>query len=202
MTSQWPPQPQRRGNQPPHPDPHATYAHHPTASYLPRKRRRVWPWVLLTVVLVPIIVLVSCTALVGGAVKSIDDSRKGGTVKIGDTFTYKSGLALNVATPTPYDAKNQFTVGQGEVAYESIVTITNGTGKPVAATLITMNATLAGSPAQRVLDEATFPTQDIAPGQSLKVPFRFKTKAGQRGPLQIAVTDTFNEPVFFTATIG
>jgi hypothetical protein len=36
----------------------------------PQKRRRVWPWVLLGAVLVPILGFVACTAMVGGAVSA------------------------------------------------------------------------------------------------------------------------------------
>lgn len=168
----------------------------------PPKRRRVWIWVLLAIILTPIMFFVACTAMISGAAKSIDDARKGGTVNLGQTFTYKSGLSLTVTVPKAYVSKNQFVVPKGEVAYESTVTITNGTGKAVGASLITMNATLAGAPAQRLTDEAAFPTQDIAPGGSLGVPFRFKTQAGTKGALQIAVTDTFNEPVFFNGQIS
>lgn len=106
-----------------------------------------------------------------------------------------------VAAPKPYDANNEFIVGPDERAYEATVVIANGTDSPVGATLITMNATVNGSPAQRVFDESAWPTQDIAVGQQLVVPFRFTVKEGTSGPLQIAVTDAFNEPVFFTGTL-
>lgn len=165
------------------------------------KRRKVWPWVLPGIVMVPVLGFVACTALVGGAISAVDAARQGGTVAIGETFTYASGLSLTVAPPTPYEPENQFEVSSGEQAFETVVTVVNGTDKPVSATLISKNATVNGSPAQEVFGTATFATQDIAPGQKLVLPFRFKVENGTTGPLQIAVTDTFNEPVFFTGTL-
>jgi hypothetical protein len=165
------------------------------------RKRRIWPWILLTIVLVPVILFAGCTALLGAGVKAVDDARQGGTVGLGETFTYQSGLALSASIPKPYQSDNQFEIGRGEVGYEATITITNGTDKPVGAALITKNATVNGQPAQEIFGAGTLATQDIAPGQSLKLPFRFKTEAGAKGPLQIAVTDTFNEPVFFNGNI-
>ena len=152
--------------------------------------------------MVPIIGFVGCTALLAGGVAAVDEARKGGSVALGETFTYQSGLALNVAIPKPYRPDNKFELSRGEVGYETTVIIANGTDKPVGAALVTKNATLNGQPAPELFGSGTLATQDIAPGQSLAVPFRFKTADGARGPLQIAVTDTFNEPVFFTGIIG
>lgn len=176
----------------------------PPTSPLPvsPRRRRVWPWVLLAVVLVPILGFAACTALIGGAVSAVDDARKGGTVAIGETFTYASGLALTVAAPAPYTPDNEFEVPTGQIAFEAPVTIVNGSDQPVSAALITKNATVAGQPAPEVVGSASFATQDIAPGQQLVLPFRFAVPAGMTGALQIAVTGTFNEPVFFTGTLG
>jgi hypothetical protein len=168
----------------------------------PKARRRVWPWVLLVVVMLPILGFIGCTALVGGAISAVDQARKGGTVQIGETFTYASGLALTVAAPKPYQPKNEFEVGRDEQAFEAAVTVTNGSDRAVSATLLSKNATVNGTPAQEVLGTGTFATQDIAPGQQLVLPFRFKVAEGTTGPLQIAVTDSFNEPVFFTGQLG
>jgi hypothetical protein len=142
-----------------------------------------------------------CAALVSGAASSIQDSRQGGTVALGQTFTYKSGLALSASAPQPYRSDNQFTIATGEAGYETSVTVVNGTKNAVGATLITMNATVNNAPVERIYDGVAFPTQDIAPGQQLVIPFRFKVKKGTKGSLQIAVTDTFNEPVFFTGKL-
>lgn len=166
----------------------------------PPKRRRVWPWVLLGAVMVPILGFVACTAIFAGGVAAVDQQRQGGTVAIGEQFTYASGLA--VAAPTPYEADNEFIIGAGEQGYETQVTVTNGTDQPVGAALVTINATVNNSPATQVFDESFLPTQDIAPGQTLIVPFRFKVAEGTTGALQIAVAAAFNEPVFFTGQLG
>lgn len=174
------------------------YAPPPPAA---KKRRRVWPWVLLAVVMTPILGFAACAALFAGGVAAVDQARQGGTVAIGETFTYQSGLALTVSQPVPYDADNEFIIAAGEQGYESTVTITNGTDQPVGSALTLPNATVNSAPAQQVFDEG-FVTQDIAPGQQLAVPFRFKVAEGTTGPLQIAVAGSFNEPVFFTGQLG
>ena len=186
MSQQYPPPPQPYGyqQQPP-----------------PKKRRKVWPWVLLAVVMVPILGFVACTAMLGAGVKAVDDARQGGTVKIGETFTYASGLAITVSAPKAYDADNEYVVGKNEKAYEVTVSVVNGTKDPVGASVITTNATVNNAPAQQVLTDNAFATQQIAVGQRLDIPFRFKVAKDATGPLQIAVTDTFNEPVFFTGTL-
>lgn len=191
------------------PNPQQPYPPHPGGyppaygqpGYPPKARRRVWPWLLLGLVMVPVLLFVACTALVGGAISSVDKAREGGTVAIGETFTYASGVGITVAPPTPYTSDNQFEVAAGETAFEAAVTVVNGSDKPVSASLISKNATVNGAPAQEVFGSATFATQDIAPGQQLVLAFRFKVKEGTTGPLQIAVTDTFNEPVFFTGQL-
>ena len=166
------------------------------------KRRKVWPWVLLAVVLVPLLAFGGCVALLGAGATAVDNARKGGTVAIGETFTYASGLAISVSEPTKYKASNPYVVPSGHQAYEVTVTITNGTTNPVGAALITTNVTVNSAPAQQVYDGVIWPTQDIAPGQQLKAGYRFEVPKGTTGPLQVAVTDSFNEPVFFTGELG
>jgi hypothetical protein len=168
---------------------------------IPARRRSRWPIVLTCLVLVPLLGLGACIGLVGMGAKAIDDSRRGGTVALGQSFRYASGVELAVTEPRSYKAPNQFSVERGNVAFESTVTITNGTSRPMSAALVTMNATVAGAPAKQVLDGDVLHSQDIAPGQQLKVPFRFQTPKGSAGPLQISVQDTFNEPVFFTGNL-
>jgi hypothetical protein len=166
----------------------------------PRRRSR-WPIVVVCLVLVPLLGLGACIGLVGMGAKAVDDARKGGTVSLGQSFRYASGVELAVTVPQAYKAPNQFAVERGNVAFETTVTITNGSSRPMSATLVTMNATVAGAPATQVFDGDIVHTQDIAPGQQLKVPFRFQVPKGTTGPLQISVQDTFNEPVFFTGTL-
>jgi hypothetical protein len=55
---------------------------------------------------------------------------------------------------------------------------------------------------ERVFDDgAGLVTQDIAPGQSLEYPARFKAPKDLTGAFQVAVTAELNEPVFFTGQI-
>jgi hypothetical protein len=150
--------------------------------------------------MVPVLGFVACTAILGAGVMAIDDARQGGTVKIGETFTYASGIALTVSQPKPFDANNALIVGSEEKAYEVVVTVTNGTENPVGSALIVSNATVNSTPAEAIYVDG-LPTQDIAPGQQLAIPFRFKVDDATSGPLQIAVTDTFNKPVFFNGSL-
>ena len=63
-----------------------------------------------------------------------------------------------------------------------------------------MHATVDTVPADPIdLDGLT--AQDIAPGQQLTIPFRFKVQDGPSGPLQIAVEYADNEPVVFTGSL-
>ncbi|GAA4402148.1 MmpS family transport accessory protein [Tsukamurella soli] len=42
----------------------------------PPKKRRIWPWVLLGILVVFIAIVAGCTAMVGSAVKSVSDDSK------------------------------------------------------------------------------------------------------------------------------
>ncbi|WP_214368327.1 hypothetical protein [Pseudonocardia sp. H11422] len=169
----------------------------------PPKKRKKWPWIVGALILIPILAFAGCTALVGGAVKAVDDARQGGTVSLGETYTYASGIALSASVPKPHDPKNQYIVAKNEQGWESTITITNGSTNPIGASLVTMSATANGAPAQQYWGDGNgLPTQQIAPGQSLAVPFQFKTPKGTKGPLQIGVTAELNEPVFFNGSLG
>lgn len=185
-----------------HTDRRPALRHPPIA---PRKRRRTGRIVVivLAVLLTPLAFLFACSKLVGAAADKVDEARAGGTVNVGEMFSYQSGLALTASVPVQHDAKNQFIVAKDEVAFETTVKITNGTKDPAGTALITINVTADGKPAERIFDDgAQLVTQDIAPGRSLEFPVRFKVKKGTKGPLQIAITDTFNEPVFFNGQLA
>jgi hypothetical protein len=53
-------------------------------------------------VLIPVLVLVSCSMLFVGRVTAVQDQRAGGTLPIRQTFTYKDGTALAVADINTY----------------------------------------------------------------------------------------------------
>ena len=155
---------------------------------------------LLVIVLVPILVVVSCSALFVGGVTAVQDQRAGGTLPIGQTFTYRDGTALTVADVKAYKASNPYSVAKDEAAYQGTVTVVNGTRSPQNTVTVTINITVAGTAAERVYD-ALPPTQDLAPGQTAKIPFAFKVKKGTTGPLQVSVSAGFNEPAFFTGSL-
>lgn len=193
--------PQQAYQYPPNP-----HSQHPTnmPTYLPpsKPKRKKWPWIVGALVLVPILMVGGCMALLGGAVSAVDQARKGGTVNLGEAYTYASGVKVSASVPKQDNPGNQFIVAKDEQGFVSTVTVTNGTDKAVAAALVSINATVNGAPAERYFADANLPTQDIAPGQSLAIPFKFKMKKGTSGPLQIAVTADFNEPVFFNGQMG
>jgi hypothetical protein len=164
------------------------------------KRRRIWPWFLLAVVLVPVLVVVSCSALFVGGVTAVQDQRQGGSLPIGQTFTYKDGTALTAADIKPYKSDNPYSVAKNESAYEGTVTMVNGTKNPINTVTALINVSVGGTAAERIYDSAP-PTQDLAPGQTAKIPFQFKVKKGDKGALQVSVSAGFNEPVFFTGTL-
>lgn len=167
----------------------------------PARRRRVWPWVLIIVVMLPVVFFAGCAALVGGAVDSVQAQRTGGTAKVGETFTYPSGLALTVSPLTPYRSDNPYIVAKDETAYQGTVTVVNGTKKNVGSALLTINATVGNVVAERMFDDLNLSSADIPPGQRLDVPFQFKTKKTATGDLRISVTAELNEAVFFTGKL-
>ncbi|WP_226353569.1 hypothetical protein [Pseudonocardia sp. ICBG601] len=152
--------------------------------------------------LVPILGIAACSALFVGGVNAVQEQRKGGTVAVGQTFTYKSGVALTVSDVVPYKSSNQFIVTKDEAAYKGLVTVVNGGKTQINAALVSINVTAASQPAERIFEDAPLATQTIAPGQQLKIPFQFKVKKGTTGAVQIAVSADFNEPALFTATMN
>ncbi len=151
--------------------------------------------------LVPVLVVVSCSALFVGGVNAVQDQRAGGTLPIGQTFTYKSGLAVGVSDVAPTKVSNTYIVDKTETAYQGVVTIVNGTNTSASTALVTINITVGSVAAERVFDDGLPPTQDLAPGQQAKMPFKFKVKKGTNGPLQISVSPSLDEPVFFTGLL-
>jgi len=164
------------------------------------KRRRIWPWFLIAIVLVPVLVVVSCSALFVGGVNAVQDQRAGGTLPMGQTFTYKDGTALTVSDMGGYKSSNPYSVARDETGYQGTVTVVNGTKSPQNTVGVLINVAVGGVAAERVYDSVP-PTQDLAPGQTAKIPFQFKVKKGTAGPLQVSVSVGFTEPVFFTGTL-
>ncbi|MCO1657325.1 hypothetical protein [Pseudonocardia humida] len=168
-----------------------------------RRPRSRWPLVLAIVIGLPLVLVGSCIALIGAGAERVQEERAGGTVALGETFSYRSGLGLSVSVPVPHEVDNRFIVDpDAERAFAVTVKVFNGTDRPVAAALVTVNATVAGRPVQRLVDDTLFVSQDIAPGRSLEYPAHFKAPKDLAGALQIAATGEFNEPVFFTGQLS
>ena len=91
-------------------------------------------------------------------------------------------------------------MGPDERAYEVVVTVVNGSQKPIASSLVGVRAMVDTAPADSI-DFGRPTAQDIAPGQQLTVPFWFKVQDGPSGPLQIAVAYADNDPVIFTGSL-
>jgi hypothetical protein len=208
MHPQQPYQPQRSGGYQPYLQQAAPqYASGPYGSqYTPQppapapKRRRIWPWALLAIVLIPVLVVVSCSVLFVGGVSAVQSQRQGGTLPIGQTFTYKDGTTLTAADIKPFRSDNPYSVTKSEAAYQGNVIVVNGTKSPINTVSVLINISVGGTAAERIYDSLP-PTQDLAPGQTAKIPFQFKVKKGATGPLQVSVSASFNEPVFFTGTL-
>ena len=170
----------------------------PTAE---RRRRWTWPLPVLSVVLGSALVLfVVCTALVGAGFSEMDDARQGVRAQFGETVTDTSGIGLTVTNPRAYYVDEESVVGPDEQAYEIVVTAVNRTQNPIASSLISVHAMVDTAPADSI--NVGRPTaQDIAPGQRLTIPFRFKLQDGPSGPMQIAVEYADNDPVIFTGSL-
>lgn len=162
-----------------------------------RRRRRRWPWLLAVVVI--------AAAAVSGWVFLIAparaDQRSGNTAPMGSTFTFPSGLGVSVSDINPYTSTNPVVVPPGSTAYRGMLTVTNGTTGPVHTALMTVDVTTAAIRDDRIFENAPPPTQDIAPGQQLQIPFAFTIVKQASGPLRVTVTALRDQaPVVFTET--
>ena len=74
-----------------------------------------------------------------------------------------------------------------------------GLANPVDTALMTIDVATGPHSDDRIFENAPPPTQDIAPGQQLKVPFAFTVVKQASGPLKVTVTAVLNQPAVFTA---
>lgn len=166
---------------------------------LPRvtRRRRKWPWLLGAVALV--------AAAVSSWVLVVAPARAGATtnaVPIGATFTYPSGLAVTVSDVNAYTSTNAVVVPPGDTAYRGTVTVLNGTTTPVRTALMIIGVATGPVVDDRIFENAPPPTQDIAPGQQLQVPFAFTVAKQAVGPLRVTVTAALDQaPAIFTDAV-
>ncbi len=116
----------------------------------------------------------------------------------GQTYTYDSGVAITATHPVRH---NGDAVEAGHTGYESTVTIVNHGAQPVSAALIMMNATVANVPRAAGARRRHGADPGHRPRSGTAGAFRFQVRKGTTGAVQIAVQDTFNDPVFFTGTL-
>ncbi|HXV93059.1 MAG TPA: hypothetical protein VD813_07160, partial [Pseudonocardia sp.] len=156
------------------------------------RRRRMPPWALLAVVALPLLAIAGWAVFGGRGGGGGEAVRTGGTVLVGETYTFGDGLAISVSPPSPIDP------AEGVDGHQVVVSLGNEAAQPVSITLVTIGATVAGTPAEPVYSDATFAAQEIVPGQRLTLPWRFTVPEGVTGPLEITVTDSGSEPAVFT----
>ena len=137
---------------------------------------------------------------VSAGFSEMDEARQGVRVQFGETVTDTSGIGLTVTDPRAYYVDEEAVVGPDEQAYQIVVTVVNRTQNPIASSLIRVHAMVDTTPADSI-DLGRLTAQDIAPGQQLTIPFRFKVQDGPSGPLQIAVEYVDNDPVIFTGSL-
>ena len=163
-----------------------------------------WPHGVLCVLCVvcggALVLVVVHIALAGAAFSEMGDTGQGGRAQFGERFTDTSGVGLTVTDARTYYVDNASVVGPDEQAFEIVVTVTNGTKNPIDSSLLTVNAAVDRAPADRIHRHG-LSAQDIAPGQQLRIPFRFKVQDGPPGPLKIAVGYADNQPVMFTGSL-
>ena len=167
---------------------------------VPMRRRRVWPWVLVALILVAVLAVTLWSTLVVGA-GGDGQEPKAGTVAIGTTVTSASGLAVTVSAIHRYTPTNAILVGPDETAYQGSVTLVNGTANAVNTALLDIDVTVGPGTAERIYDGLPPPARVIAVGQQAQLPFRFKIRNMVTGPLQVSVTIGPEERALFTGAL-
>jgi hypothetical protein len=158
------------------------------------RRRRVWPWLLVVIV----IVAVAVTAWVFLLAPTVKDGRQAKSVAIGASYSYPSGLVVRVSDINAYTSTNPSIAASGDTAYRGTVTLVNGSSEKISSALMTIAVATGTHSDDRIFENAPPPTQDIAPGQQLKVPFAFTVVKQASGPLQVTVTAVLDQPAIFT----
>lgn len=145
----------------------------------------VWSWVFLGSVLVPVLIFMACTSVLGGGGVAATPER-GGTASFGETFEYSDGLAVHTE------------LGGDRVATLVTITVTNGTDRSLDGAAIRTVATVDGGPTDRAAGSDGLPPRNIRPGGSLTFTQAFAVPSGTAGSVQVAVRHGLREPVFFS----
>ena len=157
-------------------------------------RRPAVRWALLAVAVVALLGVVVVQH--GGRFVRSD----GGTVNVGETFTHKSGLVVNVSAPQEFTPSDPAALPVGEHAYQVIVAVRNGTTESIPLSSLEISATVDSTPARALAPDGPL-TQVIPLGMQLNLPFRFTVGDGTARPLQISVRDAHDAAVHFNGTI-
>jgi hypothetical protein len=176
---------------------------------VPRKKSRVWLWIVLGVVaLVFIAIIASCAALMKGLGTALSEpgisstasgspgsARESGgpvdtTAKIGSVVTYEDGTTISVTKVEMKDAKKyEEAASDGRYLVVS-VKITNGQDKNFNADLSSVDVSYGrdGNQAERAYINglAEF-SGEIAPGKSRTAQYGFKVTKKQAADLQVSV---------------
>ncbi len=158
-----------------------------------RRRRRVWPWLLAVVVLIA----AGVGAWLYWPTQTAQDQQVAGTVPIGSSFTYPSGLVVTVSDISPYTSTNPSIVSSGDAAFRGTVTLVNGSSAPINSAVMTIDVATGAHSDDRIFENALPPTKDIAPGQQLAVPFAYTVVKQATGQLQVTVTAVPDHPAVF-----
>jgi hypothetical protein len=156
-----------------------------------RRRRRVWPWLLA------VVVILGAGAGAWLFWPAQADQQVAGTVPIGASFTYPSGLVVTVSDISPYTSTNPSIVASGDTAYRGTVTLVNGSSAAVNSAVMTIDVATGAHSDDRIFENALPPTKDIAPGQQLAVPFAYTVVKQATGQLQVTVTAVPDHPAVF-----
>jgi hypothetical protein len=157
------------------------------------RRRRVWPWLLAVVV----VAATAVGAWLFWPTQTGQDQQVAGTVPIGASFTYPSGLVVTVSDVSPYTSTNPSIVSSGDTAYRGTVTLVNGSSTAVNSAVMTIDVATGAHSDDRIFENALPPTRDIAPGQRLAVPFAYTVVKQATGPLRVTVTAVPDHPAVF-----
>lgn len=194
----------------------------------PKKKRRVWLWVLLGVLVLVFLLIAACSAIfaksVGEAVQSAapqqpstvpSSGASGGatsaptsnTATFGDTVKYDDGLAVTI-TKTKNAKQSKYTEHPGEPVTVFYVRVTNNTDQNLNGDLVSVDSTYGkdGSNADQVYDVDSFGDQisgTIAKGKSKTGEYAFAVPTKERGDVDVEVSlvDFDHDSALFSGSV-
>jgi hypothetical protein len=126
-----------------------------------------------------------------GAPSVAATSKAPSTAALGDAFTYKDGLSVNISRLAPFTV-SEYAAGakEGDSAVTFTVKIKNGTKKPFDTALFTLNLKVGpeGVTAEQIFDGEKVGmgfSGTIIPGSAATVKFAYDIPKGAKGNLDI-----------------